>query len=96
MDAGNTDDGSLRRLVDVVPQGCSDEAAGGVVRNGFEYALRVVVQAGWSTIELEQVTGDATVEVPPGGETSFEVRAPDGASAQFGCQVYATSVELAQ
>lgn len=90
----STDEVSLRTLVDVVPRGCTDRAADGVVRNRSEDALRVVVQVGWNTLELEQATGEVSVSVPAGGEIPFEVEAPPGASARFGCQAYAERVTL--
>lgn len=90
----STGEASLRTLVDVVPRGCTDRAADGVVRNRSGDPLRIVVQVGWNTLELEQVTAEVSVEVPAGGESPFEVEAPPGASARFGCQAYAESVAL--
>lgn len=92
--ASRTNEASLRTLVDVVPHGCTDRAAVGVVRNRSEYPLRIVVQVGWNTLELEQVTGQVSVDVPAGDEIPFEAEAPSGASARFGCQAYAKSVAL--
>ena len=91
----STDEASLRNLVDVVPRGCTDRTADGVVRNRSEYPLRIVVQVGWNTLQLEQVTGEISVDVPARDEIAFEVPAPAGASAQFGCQAYAKTVGLA-
>jgi hypothetical protein len=89
-----SDPKALRRAVHVMPSTCTAREARATVLNRSAKTLDVTVAVAWATRSGGSVTAKAAVTAAPGKETPVAVRAPDGATADVGCQASASEVTV--